>query len=205
MGNIESIRQALCDVRKAHRIIYAYQKRMMDIVRFIGNKLDFPFVEGYKHFSNGAPKKISSGTWAWDYLYTYLYEYYLGTKVNPENNIEYALSIFQFSDTGFFESDKSVRTNLSTFVEEEAAESKFLFFLEIKPKECPWWWKTEVINKKEFATKNHTSTILKEGESIIVLYSVGIEKFIDEKSALEVLNEFCALCSNEGLIELTLH
>ena len=68
MANIDSIKDALCDVRKAHRIIYAYQKRMMGIVRFIGKKLDFPVCEGYKWFSNGASKRISSGTWAWDYI-----------------------------------------------------------------------------------------------------------------------------------------
>ena len=58
MANIDSIKDALCDVRKAHRIIYAYQKRMMGIVRFIGKKLDFPVCEGYKWFSNGASKRI---------------------------------------------------------------------------------------------------------------------------------------------------
>jgi len=47
MANIESIKDALCDVRKAHRIIYAYQKRMMGIVRFIGKKIGFSqYVKG---------------------------------------------------------------------------------------------------------------------------------------------------------------
>ena len=91
MANIDSIKDALCDVRKAHRIIYAYQKRMMGIVRFIGKKLDFPVCEGYKWFSNGASKRISSGTWAWDYIYSYLLEYYLGEKKSPDGIMDYAL------------------------------------------------------------------------------------------------------------------
>lgn len=46
MANIDSIKDALCDVRKAHRIIYAYQKRMMGIVRFIGKNWISQYVEG---------------------------------------------------------------------------------------------------------------------------------------------------------------
>lgn len=206
MEDITEIQNALCDVRKAHRIIYAYQKRMMDIVRFIGQKFDFNTIEGYKHFSNGASRKIYNGTWAWDYIYTYLYEYYIGTKDTEDGAMEYSISIFQYSDTGFFEKEKSSRTNLSTFLNEEESASKFLFFLEIKPKKSPWWWKIkEVINNKEFASKNHTITILKKGESTIVLYSVPIEKFINESSALEVLNQFCTFCKENGIIEFTLH
>lgn len=206
MAELIDVQQALYDVRKAHRIIYAYQKRMMDIARFVGRKLDFTNVEGYKHFSNGAPKKISSGTWAWDYLYSYLLEYYLGEKEIPCKNMEYAISLFQYSDTGFFDKEKSTRTNLSTFAPEEEAISKFLIFLEVKPKESPWWWKIkEVINNKEFASRSHSTTILKNGDSRIALYLVPIERFIDENSALKVLKEFCDFCENEGLIDLTLH
>lgn len=207
MENIEYARQALCDVRKAHRIIYAYQKRMMDIVRFIGKKLDFHnVVEGYKHFSNGASKKIYNGTWAWDYIYSYLYEYYLGKNQNEEDNAEYELSIFQYSDTGFFDSEKSVRTDLATFTDEEVADSKFLLFLEVRPIGSPKWWRIkEVINNKEYASKSHTTTILKEGESTIVLYSIPIEKFLDEQSALHVLNDFCSFCSENGIIEFSIH
>lgn len=101
MANIESIKEALCDVRKAHRIIYAYQNRMMGIVRFIGKKLDFPGCEVYKWYSNVAPKRIDSETWAWDFIYSYLLEYYLGVKSSADDSSEYALSVIQYSDTGF--------------------------------------------------------------------------------------------------------
>lgn len=206
MADIEEIQEALCDVRKAHRIIYAYQKRMMDIARFIGKKLDFVSVEGYKHFSNGAPKKITSATWAWDFIYSYLFEYYLGEKELQGRNCEYAMSLFQYSDTGFFDSERSTRTNIASFAPEEESVSKFLFLLEVKPKGSGWWWNiAEVINKKEYASRHHSATILKEGENTVVLYSVPIERFIDERSGLEVLKEFCDFCEKENVIQLTLH
>lgn len=206
MENIEEVREALCDVRRAHRILYAYQKRMMDIIRYIAKKLDFPVIEGYKHFSNTPSKKIYSGTWAWDYIYTYLFQYYLGEKETDDRNTEFAISIFQFSDTGFFDKENSTRTNLSTFETEEYSESKLVFMLEVKPKESPWWWKVDdIINKKEYASKNHTSTILKKGESTVLIYSVPIEKLLDEKSALNMLKEFCSFCKENSILELSLH
>ena len=63
MARVEELGKALCEVRKAHRIIYAYQKRMMDLARFIGAKLDMPECQVIKHYSNSPSKKISAGTW----------------------------------------------------------------------------------------------------------------------------------------------
>ena len=206
MANIESIKDALCDVRKAHRIIYAYQKRMMGIVRFIGKKLDFPVCVGYKWFSNEASKKISSSTWAWDFIYSYLFEYYLGVKKSPDGAMDYALSVVQYSDTGFFDSLQSTRTNLNSFSTEEESGSKFLFIIEAKPQASPWWWDTKaIINSKEFASCKHTSSIRHEGDSIIGLYSVPIELFMDEDSAISVLTDFCSFCHENKIADLLLY
>lgn len=206
MASIKDIQNALCDVRKAHRILYAYQKRMMDIVMFICQKLDFNCVKGYKFFSNNAPKKILPGTWAWDYIYSYLYEYFLDEKEDIEQNNVFRMSIIQYSDTGFFDNEKSTRTKLATFATEEESQSKVLFMLEVKPKNCTWWWKTnDIINDKNYASKSHTSTILEKGNNKIVLYSIPIEKFLNEDATIDVLNEFCDFCRVNGIMDLTLH
>lgn len=42
MANIESIKDALCDVRKAHRIIYAYQKKNDGYCEICWQKIGFP-------------------------------------------------------------------------------------------------------------------------------------------------------------------
>lgn len=81
----ENLSNALLDVRRAHRILYAYQKRMSDLAYFIKRKLDMPKFRGFKHFSRPISKSsgyltIRHDMWAWDYLYSYLFEYYLGKK-----------------------------------------------------------------------------------------------------------------------------
>ena len=83
--NTQKLTNALQDVRRAHRILYAYQKRMSDLAYFIKRKLDMPKFRGFKHFSRPISKNrgyltIRHDMWAWDYLYSYLFEYYLGKK-----------------------------------------------------------------------------------------------------------------------------
>ena len=50
---VNNLAEALCEVRKAHRLIFSYQERMLSLIRFIRNKLDFNTkFSGVKHFSN---------------------------------------------------------------------------------------------------------------------------------------------------------
>ena len=93
MENIEELKEALCDVRRAHRIIYSYQARMLDLIKFISAKLNYTQIEGAtKYFSNGirkgrrefAPLQIFENMWAWDFIYPYLMEYYIGEKKEDE-------------------------------------------------------------------------------------------------------------------------
>ena len=193
MARVEELGKALCEVRKAHRIIYAYQKRMMDLARFIGAKLDMPECQVIKHYSNSPSKKISAGTWAWDFLYTYLMEYYLGEKQTIDKNGTFGISLFQFSDTGFFDSDKSHKS--------------LMFFIEYIPNGTSWKWYDkikEVINDKKYASSEHTQSVLKEGESIIGIYSVNIKNFVDEMHTMQVLRNFCKYCYDNGIAEISL-
>lgn len=139
------------------------------------------------------------------YIYSYLLEYYLGEKKSLDGLMDYALSVVQYSDTGFFDSHQSTRTNINSFSKEESI-SKFLFLIEAKPQTSPWWWDTKsIINSKEYASCNHTSSIRHEGDSIIGLYSVPVELFMDEDSAVSVLTDFCSFCNENKIANLLLH
>ena len=115
MERKERLSNALCDIRKAHRMIYSYQQRMLGLAKFISAKLDFGQVSGVKHFSNDICKRrngymeVHGNMWAWDFLYSYLFEYYLGEK-EIEGGDSIALSVVQYSDTGFFVDSNSGST-----------------------------------------------------------------------------------------------
>lgn len=208
MEKVDELKEALCDVRKAHRLIYSYQARMLDLVRFISAKLDFGgrLQGGAKYYSNDIwkPKKddylnMPDGMWAWDFLYSYVFEYYLG-KMELDNGSNIAISIIQYSDTGFFEKTGNSRRDIDSFATEEESGSKLLFIIEMVPKNNSWVWDIEdIVNNKEFASMSHTKTMLQKKGCVQGLYSFPIERFIDEKSTLEALQEFVDFCKENNI------
>lgn len=62
----------------------------------------------------------------------------------------------------------------------------------------------EVINDKKYASSEHTQSVLKEGESIIGIYSVNIKNFVDEMHTMQVLRNFCKYCYDNGIAEISL-
>ena len=226
----ENLSNALLDVRRAHRILYAYQRRMLDLVHFIQSKLDMPKFRGFKHFSNpiyGRSKghsrlNIWHNMWAWDYLYSYLFEYYLGKKETGDKRHDYKLSLIQYSDTGYFDKEEEEeatraetkktfkpeedpRLELEKFKPEEESGSKLLFFLEYNPKGSEWAWKDgpylrRIILDKKVGSKGHTKEVRSTtsgGKQI--LCSFPLERFINMEATLKVLREFRSYCQEQDI------
>lgn len=208
---IKQFNDAMNDVRKAHRLIYSYQQRMLDLIYFIKSKLDFPSFLAEKRFSNDIYKKrngyllLPDNMWAWDFLYSYMFEYYLG-EVNLDNEDICALSVIQYSDTGFFEKEENNRMDVNSFADEEESGSKLLFILEIKPKRKNWIWNIgELVMDKQYASLRHERTILKSDKgNIQVLYSFSLDRFLNEKTSLVALKEFVDYCKENDVVELNL-
>ena len=208
----ENLSKALLDVRRAHRILYAYQRRMLDLVHFIQSKLDMPVEDlcGFKHFSRPISKKgnltIWHDMWAWDYLYSYLFEYYLGEK-ETDNGGAYALSLIQYSDTGYFdqeEKEEGTRLELEKFKPEEESSSKLLFFLEYKRKDSKWEWGNgtsleKIVLDKKVGSKKHEKEVRNIEGVTQILYPVSLEEFINIEATLEVLREFRSYCKEQGI------
>ena len=206
----ENLSNALLDVRRAHRILYAYKKRMSDLAYFIKRKLDMPKFRGFKHFSRPISKSsgyltIRHDMWAWDYLYSYLFEYYLGKKEAGDKLHDYKLSLIQYSDTGYFDQDGQRRCRISEFGSEDESGSKLLFFLEYKPKDSKWVWKDgsymeRIVLDKEFGRKEHTKTFRSTTTGVKqILCSFPLERFINMEATLEVLREFRSFCQEQGI------
>lgn len=208
--NTQKLTNALQDVRRAHRILYAYQKRMSDLAYFIKRKLDMPKFRGFKHFSRPISKNrgyltIRHDMWAWDYLYSYLFEYYLGKKEAGDKLHDYKLSLIQYSDTGYFDQDGQRRCRISEFGSEDESGSKLLFFLEYKPKDSKWVWKDgpymeRIVLDKEFGRKEHTKTFRSTATGVKqILCSFPLERLINMEATLEVLREFRSYCKEQGI------
>lgn len=213
-NNIEEFEKALIDVRKAHRLIFKYQEKMLDLINYIKSRLDFPEFIGKKHFSNSiGAKRSGSGMqriwhnmWAWDFIYPYVYEYYLGDLRLEKYDCN--LSIIQYSDTGYFDQkDEEISpVDVEEFIVEEQAVSKILFILEAVLKNHKTWkWdKDDFIMNKLYASSSHKADVLENNNSKLVLYSFPLSYFIDENSTYNALNEFCTYCKENGIEGLEL-
>ena len=209
----KNLSNALIDVRRAHRLLYAYQRRMSDLAYFIKCKLGMPKFRGFKHFSNpiyGRSKghsrlSIWHDMWAWDYLYSYLFEYYLGEQKTSDEAYEYKLSIIQYSDTGYFDQEEEgTRLELEKFKPEKESSSKLLFFLEYKPKDRNWEWGDGtslegIVLDKKVGRKEHTKEVRDIEGVKQILCSFPLERFIDMEATLEVLREFRSYCKEQGI------
>ena len=200
---------------------------MSDLAYFIKRKLDMPKFRGFKHFSKPISKNrgyltIWHDMWAWDYLYSYLFEYYLGKKETGDKRHDYKLSLIQYSDTGYFDKEEEEeatraetrktfkpeedpRLELEKFKPEEESGSKLLFFLEYNPKGSEWAWKDgpylrRIILDKKVGSKKHTKGVqdTRTGGKQI-LYSFPLERFINMEATLEVLREFRSYCQEKDI------
>lgn len=212
---VEEFDKVLCDVRKAHRLIFEYQTRMLSLVNFIRHKLDFNDFRGFKHFSLPIAAKrdgyqaIHDNMWAWDFIYSYMYEYDIGEIEFKDYDVY--LSIVQYSDTGFFDNENNDRCVTDNFAAEEDSSTKIMFALEKVPLKCnPIDIKDlhSYFMDKAYASKKHTSTILYpkgEGKNVLVFYSMPLSRFINEKSSIIALEEFVGFCKDNKLVELSLN
>ena len=140
------------NIRKAFRLLYQYQHCMQSLVEYAKSKYGFEDkTVGYKRFSNpirrtryynndnyiyDANLEIS-GLWAWDYLYSYEFEYFMGLKkIKKEVNVSCvdktaSMSIIQVSDTGYYLKENADATNIETFETVEKSKSILIFVCEI--------------------------------------------------------------------------
>jgi len=110
------------NLREAHRLIYAFQRSSLDFVFRVKNEVleKGDAVDGLKHFSRDLPKRksgkshnevafsaINRHNWAWDFLPTYAYEYYLG-QTTPYSHIVLRASIIQIVDDAVYASARGI-------------------------------------------------------------------------------------------------
>lgn len=184
----QNIKNTLQEARKAYRFLYDYQKRILDLISYIGGKYGFRYRGGYSKFSNSSPKdgKGNLGNWAWDWLNLYFYEFNFEPK-NINNNIIY-FAIFIVNDTGYFDAktEKEVsKLDTSSFKSVEESQSK-LIFVAGKNMWNGWggrWDEPEFISQ-EYGSKN-------EGENTLMIFKhYSLENFENEEKAMFCIKDF---------------
>lgn len=193
----EQLKVAFCEVRKAHRLIYEYQRRMQDLTWFIKTKLGFPEYQGHKQFSNtiSPQHNIKYDLWSWDWIYTYMFEYRLGTKKGK--SIDITACLVQISDNGYYKNHSNQATQLSSFTPVEDSDSLLTFYLVAQQNNVTKHWNPLLESLNDTQPKVN----LKENYTEI-FYPVPLYRFENEDATMTVLREFVQYCKTKANVEL---
>ena len=118
---------AMVDVRGAFRLLYAYNRRILDLMKYISARLDVPYAGGWAKYGDPSPGNGQGDldNWAWDWLNMYFYEFHFTTKLE---DTEYGLSILLQSDTGFWDSSCD-ELDIDRYTAIEKSKTRLIFIL----------------------------------------------------------------------------
>lgn len=210
MSNKEEVKKELIEVRKSYRLLFLYQKRILELVKFIGEYYDCEYKGGWPLFSSSAPNKGQGKleNWSWDWLNMYYYHFYFEKKIGEKKVLQFA--IFHQADTGYFDLQEEVKLydqkklKFENFSECEVSGSKLIFALgnniwdtsEKRP-----WENLAILNGSNFLNENEEDVIGDEEISRkLILKRFNVSDFWDEDSTVEQLSAFTKLCSENDII-----
>lgn len=190
-------KDTLIEVRKAYRFLYKYQRKVLDLISYIGGSYGLNYSGGFTKFSNSSPRngKGNLTNWAWDWLSMYYYEF--NFEKFQKDNDTYIFSIFLINDSGYFMSnnkEKIYKTKVSAFESEEESETKLIFVIGKNI------WEGWGINwdNPEFILQIQGKKI-KEENQMMLFKNYNLEEFENEEKALTRLKDFESYCTENGL------
>jgi hypothetical protein len=192
--NKDQLEQAFHEVRKAYRLLYHYQKRVLDLIQFIGDYTTFSDYRGQPHFSGEAKnKKINLKSWAWDWLNMYLYEFNLGKNIIEGK--ELAFSIVLESDSGYFNSSAEgiTRLDVEEFKSPADSNTNLVFVVDYNKRE------TELLSKPSKYIKDNEYVNRVAKDQVVCAKKYPLSEFVDEESTIIQLKDFNAFCKKEGI------
>ncbi|AJH14536.1 hypothetical protein [Myroides profundi] len=218
----QELNEGLINVRSAYRLIFEHQKRVLNTIDYIKDKFGMKADGGNKFFSDPISIKradypevwTSSGMWAWDFLYSYCFEFYFGNQEIKIDDLSFRfdLSVVQVSDTGFWDSENEHKTELDTqtFNAVKSSESYFVFVFESKIDGAESYWNDKdklgkelypfLESKENFKVFDTTNGKCQNSKFLMIKYNMS--DFIDQQATDIVINQYKSFVFNHTKLEL---
>ena len=195
--NSSEINEALIDIRNAYRLIALYQKRILDIVKYVSNSYNVNFGSGWSKFTNAAShgNRASIDKSSWDWLSLYLYEFNLGALEIGTDKFNF--KIVHQADTGYFDAsvDKKIgRENVEQFSDVTNSLTRLFFVISKNDNGCP------IQNILNGHLKAHDNGKIIKGNWLAVPYN--LQRFSSQLATDSVLNKFNTICKATFGIDL---
>jgi hypothetical protein len=207
---------ALCDVRKAHRLLYQYQKRVLDLVLYVREKFNLPEFAGVRRFCSPIGSRsglkteydekllrLPKNMWAWDFLYSYQFEFYLGLRDIEKKQI--SVSIIEVSDSGYYESQQpnKTKTNISSFKNAESSCTCLIFACETinnKKKDNYSW---DILESTDILLSGQDEYLKKtKDDNYFIAKKFDLSEFSNQESTDNVLEEFSKFVESKTGVRL---
>lgn len=190
---------SLIDVRKAYRLIFLYQQRVLDLMQFIGREFKFRYSGGETWWSDPTPGKgkgkLENSSWDWLNMYFYLFNF-TSKNINIKK-ISFAIALQ--SDTGFFDTDSKTYTDTSSFQSPEKSQTKLIFII---GQNCFYNdYAVEFEDQKPLFKEMGKPLIKKDGERILLAKSFYLSDFINIESTRTSLRNWSTFCNENGILD----
>jgi len=118
---MDEFNNMLTNVRNSFRLLYVFNKRLLDLMKYISKRFNLSYNGGWSKFSDPSPRdgKGSLDNWAWDWLNLYFYEFHFS-----KDNIKFSI-VFQ-ADTGMWDSEVDY-LEVEKFEKTEKTKTKLIF------------------------------------------------------------------------------
>lgn len=220
------IDQSLVQLRQAMRLCFEYQQSMLSVAYYIKNKLRFPVVKGYKHFSDALSPRhtLLLGTWAWDFLPSYFFEYYLDSRSFEEQGLYLKAALLQLSDDGCYAPDCYGRKGYvnengcpqpAAFEPSDTSDSWLTFLLDVSKKENQFdlWLKKGPDGDYKSLLKDLFSTHRRQDQQIFTYGSLDLgemiiaqkfkfQHFVDQACTDAAIKTFCDVVQEKTGLDL---
>lgn len=196
--DISQFESSLEDVRKAYRLLYLYQQRVIDIIRYIANEYSVHTGHGWSKFSENTPKgsKVHLGRSAWEWLNMYFYVFNMENKTIQGTGEEIDLRFVLQSDTGYYDAGIQSKQDVTNFAPAEESQTRLILTAGI----------SELPEVTGHLLQNH---LCKNSNELIVAREhrwigkpYNLTEFFDQSQTDERIDEFNDLCKANLNVDL---
>lgn len=222
--------ESLLKLRQALRLYFEFQQSMLNIALYVKNRLSFQeSMLSYPKYSYHVKDKyeLYPGTWAWDFLPGYCFEYYMGERTFSAHPYKAWFSLIQLLDDGSYAEDFNERHGAvdlykcpqpAAFDPASESGSWLAFYMDIcrQDRDCALWMilpgstdkaQDKALLKEMFTRDRSTDQKVRtfgsfaEGE-IAVFQKFRLEHFANKASADAVIETFCRTVYDLTQLEL---
>jgi hypothetical protein len=195
---MDEFENMILNVRNSFRLLYFFNRRILDLMKYIGIRLSIPFDGGYPMFSSPSPnngtKKVFD-RWAWDWLNMYFYGFHFKKK-------KYSLAIILQSDTGKWDANVD-ELDVEKYEETSKSKTKLIFIFSNNNND---YWKIvdEVYEKESLNKGNYKKTfeIPLNKKNILYCMAFDISEFRNKEATDNSLNKFIEYLKKNNIDDL---